>query len=96
MHETKQKEYTFCNRCNRSVEKCQHWDHRGVSDCMECGGGLGDWVNRHCQTCVDLPMRKIREEMSRKRIVYLSEMTDEEREAYYQRKEQGLEPETPQ
>jgi hypothetical protein len=90
LEEPKQKEYMFCVRCNATMEKCQSWQHRGITSCMACGGGLGDRMNRYCMNCVDLPARKRREERSGKRIVYLSEMTDEEIVANRERENQHM------
>jgi hypothetical protein len=80
--EGKVKRYMSCERCARKTEQCQEYEHRGITRCMDCGGGIQDIRNRRCANCVDLPNRKIREQRSGELVVYLSEMTDEQIEAY--------------
>jgi len=70
--------YEFCERCNAVTEQCLHWNHQGVSRCMDCGGGVGDSVDGYCLTCIDLVYREKREKALGHKIVYAGEMPTED------------------
>jgi len=69
-----EKLYSYCPRCSTLTEECHALEHRGITRCMECGGGVADDKKRVCVNCCDLPFRKLREEGLGEPIHYESEI----------------------